>query len=76
MSDELQWYVMSEEEALIVTGQVMVEMTRAEWEERERQARRDAFDRKHPRCWACGQFLGSKPHWYKSSWEYDEWDHI
>lgn len=53
--------------------------------------RKAAFDEAHPRCYECGQFLKKNPdykgdetpwapkwisHFYRSSYEYNEWDHI
>ena len=70
---------------------LMREMSEVEVLELKRQAERDAWDQKHPRCGTCGQFLKKNPHfrgdetpweppmishWYRSSYEYNEWDHI
>ncbi len=38
-------------------GSIMSELTREEWQELERQAQRERWDDKHPRCETCGQFL-------------------
>lgn len=64
------------------------EQARADYVPPEIQAqmdRRDDFDKKHARCGECGQFLKKntdpfgpewESHFYKSSYEYNEWDHI
>lgn len=40
---------------------LMREMSEVEVLELKRQAERDAWDQKHPRCETCGQFLKKKP---------------
>jgi hypothetical protein len=71
----LQWFVqpailMPNEtypEEVLRSG-LMREMSREEWEYHEAQKRREEWDKKHPKCDACGQFLGGKSHFYRDYW--------
>ena len=77
----LQWFV---QPAILMPNEeypeetlrygLMREMSYAEWEYHEAIERRAEFDRKHPRCDVCGQFLGSTPHIVRDYW--GEYDHI
>lgn len=54
----------------------MTEISREEWAELERAVQRDEFDRKHPRCGQCGQFLRKRSvveDWLLGG-EWDRWE--
>lgn len=53
---------------------VMQEMTREKWENLEALERRAEWDKKHPRCEVCGQFIGSVSHFWQDY--FGEWDHV
>ncbi len=77
----------------MVTFTIMTPEEDAEFERRhdtppEIQAeldKRAAWDKKHPKCGTCGQFLKKNTtdpfgpewvsHWRQTSYEYNEWDH-
>jgi hypothetical protein len=88
----LQWKIMpaiimpdeTDPDILTVEG-TMKPMTREQWEFLERQARREEWDRKHPRCETCGQFLRRRYFrgLMESEWishyvqdYFGEWDHV
>ena len=87
----MKWKQVSPTLELVLDGRLMVAMSREEWGELERLARRDEFDSKHPRCGACGQFLrkrvvlegslllgGERDRWVSHYVQdyWGEWDHV
>ena len=63
----LQWIAIDDEP-------IMREMTREQVDWLEWQAKRDAWDLKHPRCEVCGQFIGKVSHFWRDY--FGEWDHV
>lgn len=76
MSPRLVWFVQPDilradeeyPEEVLRTG-LMREMSREQWEYHEELKRREEWDKKHPKCEECGQFLKKRPPRVKGSLE-------